>query len=83
MADPNILAQELAEMIGQILRKTIDPARLDVLLVDDYGADSMDMVDIVESMERKYGVVVDNEQLQKLLSLGDVVRTVQEFQAAG
>lgn len=83
MADPNILAQELAEMIGQILRKTIDPTRLDALLIDDYGADSMDMVDIVESMERKYGVVVDNEQLQKLLSLGDVVRTVQEFQAAG
>ena len=82
MADPNILAQELAEMIGQILRKTIDPTRLDVLLVDDYGADSMDMVDIVESMERKYGVVVDNEELQKLLSLADVVRTVQEFQAA-
>ena len=83
MADPNILAQELAEMIGQILRKTIDPTRLDALLVDDYGADSMDMVDIVESMERKYGVVVDNEQLQKLLSLGDVVRTVQDYQAAG
>ena len=83
MADPNILAQELAEMIGQILRKTIDPTRLDVLLVDDYGADSMDMVDIVESMERKYGVVVDNEQLQKLLSLGDVVRNVQDYQAAG
>ena len=83
MADPNILAQELAEMIGQILRKTIDPTRLDVLLVDDYGADSMDMVDIVESMERKYGVVVDNEQLQRLLSLGDVVRTVQDYQAAG
>lgn len=83
MADPNILAQELAEMIGQILRKTIDPTRLDVLLVDDYGADSMDMVDIVESMERKYGVVVDNEQLQKLLSLGDVVRTVQDYQAVG
>lgn len=83
MADPNILAQELAEMIGQILRKTIDPTRLDLLLVDDYGADSMDMVDIVESMERKYGVVVDNEQLQKLLSLGDVVRTVQDYQAAG
>lgn len=83
MADPNILAQELAEMIGQILRKTIDPTRLDALLIDDYGADSMDMVDIVESMERKYGVVVDNEQLQKLLSLGDVVRTVQDYQAAG
>ena len=83
MADPNILAQELAEMIGQILRKTIDPTRLDLLLVDDYGADSMDMVDIVESMERKYGVVVDNEQLQKLLSLGDVVRNVQDYQAAG
>ena len=82
MADPNILAQELAEMIGQILRKTIDPTRLDALLVDVYGADSMDMVDIVESMERKYGVVVDNEELQKLLSLADVVRTVQEFQAA-
>jgi len=82
MADPNILAQELAEMIGQILRKTIDPTRLDALLVDDYGADSMDMVDIVESMERKYGVVVDNEELQKLLSLADVVRTVQAFQAA-
>lgn len=83
MADPNILAQELAEMIGQILRKTIDPTRLEALLIDDYGADSMDMVDIVESMERKYGVVVDNEQLQKLLSLGDVVRTVQDYQAAG
>ena len=81
MTDPNPLAQELAELIGQILQKQINPSWLDARLVEDYGADSLDLVDIVESMERKYGIVVTNDGVRRLQSLGDVVLTVRDLQA--
>lgn len=77
MSDITPLAREVAGWVGEILKKEIDPSRLDALLVDDYGADSMDMVDIVEAMERKYGFVVPDDQLLKFKTLEDVVSRIQ------
>ena len=51
----------------------VDATNLDARLKDDYGADSMDMVDIAEKMERRYGVKISNDSVSQLRTFGDVL----------
>lgn len=67
------LAAEVANWLGEILLVDIDPSRMEASLERDYGANSMDIVDMAESMERRYGIVVTNDQLTRLKTFGDVI----------
>ena len=70
------LAEFLADLIGDVLSADVDPTRLDAKLIEDYDANSMDMVDIVERVERKLNVKVANDQVMELKTFGDVVQVV-------
>ena len=73
MTDHSQRATELAQLIGEIFHAEVDATKLDAHLIDDYGADSMDMVDIAEAMERRYGVKISNDSVTKLRTFGDVL----------
>lgn len=73
MTDQSQRATELAQLIGEIFNVEVDATKLDARLIDDYGADSMDMVDIAENMERRYGVKISNDSVTKLRTFGDVL----------
>jgi len=66
----------LAALIGDVLSADVDPDKPDAKLIEDYGANSMDMVDIVERVERKLMVKVANDQVLELKTFGDVVQVV-------
>ena len=46
--------------------------------VDDLGADSLDTVELVMAFEEEFGIDVPDEEAEKLQSVGDVVRYVEE-----
>jgi len=77
MNNTTSLAHEVSRWIGDILHKPIDSTKLDADLVNDYHADSMDMVDIVDTMERKYGVIVTNDEVSSVRTIEDVVSRIQ------
>lgn len=67
------VAPQLAQLMSQILHEAVDQAALDPRLVEDYGANSMDIVDIVERVERRFGVKIANDELLLLVTFGDVL----------
>ena len=48
--------------------------------VNDLGADSLDTVELVMALEEEFGVEVPDEQAEKLLTVGDVMKYVEEHQ---
>ena len=46
--------------------------------VDDLGADSLDTVELVMAFEEEFGVEVPDEDAEKLLTVGDVVKYIEE-----
>ena len=48
--------------------------------VDDLGADSLDTVELVMALEEEFGIEVPDEQAEKLLTVGDVVKYIEEHQ---
>ena len=51
---------------------------LESLLVDDLGADSLDAIDIVMSVEDTFKVEVPDEIIEKIETVGDIVNYIED-----
>lgn len=57
-----------------------DPADISMesLLVDDLGADSLDAIDIVMSVEDEFKIEVPDEIIEKIETVGDIVNYIED-----
>ena len=60
----------------------LDPENVteDSLIIEDLGADSLDIVDIVMTLEEEYGVEVPDDAIENIRTVGDVVRFIESKQ---
>lgn len=60
----------------------IDPSEItmDSALLEDLGADSLDVVDLVMSIEDEFNLEVSDEALEEMTTVGDAVRYIEENQ---
>jgi acyl carrier protein len=49
----------------------------DVRLVEDLGADELDLIELVIAMEEEFGVEIGDEQIEAIVSVGDMLDAVQ------
>ena len=47
---------------------------------NDLGADSLDTVELIMALEEEFGVEVPDEQAEKLLTVGDVTKYIEDHQ---
>lgn len=45
---------------------------------DDLGADSMDVVDLIMSIEEEFHIEVQDEDIEKITTVGDLVAFIEE-----
>ncbi|MCU0770323.1 MAG: acyl carrier protein [Verrucomicrobia bacterium] len=48
--------------------------------IEDLGADSLDTVELVMALEEEFGSEIPDEQAEKLQSVGDVIKYIEELQ---
>ena len=58
---------------------SVDPAliTMDAELTSDLGINSLELADLILLCEDKLGVTIDDDQLSKFISVGDVVNYLQ------
>ena len=64
----------IAEQLGVKPEEVTDQAKF----VDDLGADSLDTVELVMALEEEYGVEIPDEDAEKLASVGDAIKYIEE-----
>lgn len=55
-----------------------DSVTMSALIADDLGADSLDVADIVMSLEEEFDIEVPDEQVVNMKTVGDIVRYIEE-----
>jgi acyl carrier protein len=45
--------------------------------VDDLGADSLDLVELVMALEEEYNIEISDEEAEKILTVGDAIEFIQ------
>ncbi|NLW79740.1 MAG: acyl carrier protein [Ruminococcaceae bacterium] len=70
------------ERIRQILSEQLDldedKITMESDIVEDLEADSLDVVDLVMTIEDEYGLEVPDDQIENFRAVGDVVRYIEE-----
>jgi len=69
---------KVKEILVEQLDINGDGITMDSLLVDDLGADSLDAIDIVMSVEDEFKVEVPDEIIEKIATVGDIVNFIEE-----
>lgn len=47
-------------------------------LIDDYGADSLDIVETALAIEDEYGITIPDRDVYSFVTVGDIIRYVKE-----
>lgn len=62
-----------------VLNTEVEEVSLDARLDEDYGADSLDAVEIIMSIEEKYGLDIRDEDIQGVKTVEDVVNLTERL----
>lgn len=49
----------------------------DAVFIDDLGADSLDLVELIMAMEEEFGFEIADEEAEKLRTVGDVINFIK------
>jgi len=67
------IKNKVISMIAQQLGKSEGEVKLESHFIDDLGADSLDLVELIMSMEDEFGVEIADEDAEKILKVSDAV----------
>ena len=67
------IKQKVISLIAEQLGKSENEVTLDSQFIEDLGADSLDLVDLIMSMEDEFGVEIADEDAEKILKVSDAV----------
>ncbi|HSY20332.1 MAG TPA: acyl carrier protein [Candidatus Acidoferrales bacterium] len=79
MADKPI-DQRVKDIIVEQLGVKPEQVTPEAKFIEDLGADSLDTVELVMALEEEFGIEVPDEQAEKLQSVGDVIKHIEESQ---
>ena len=74
---------KIKEMIGQQFGKSADEVELELSFIDDLGADSLDLVELVMTIEDEFGIEILDEDVEKIVTVQDAVDFIKEKQGDG
>jgi acyl carrier protein len=67
------LEERIGEIIVEQLGCTKDEVVPEASFIDDLGADSLDIVELVMAMEEAFGVEIPDEDAERIQTIGDAI----------
>ena len=74
MAVQDKITEIIVEQLGVKPEEVIPEASF----VDDLGADSLDTVELVMALEEEFGIEIPDEDAEKIQTVGDAIRYIEE-----
>ena len=72
----------MLEKLAAVIREQLNLEDVEITeksnFKDDLGADSLDLFELVMSLEEEFGVEIPSEALEKMATVGDVVNYLKE-----
>ena len=59
----------------------IDPSEIrpESNIIDDLGADSLDIVEMLTEMESEYNIIITDERVRELTTVGEIAKFLEEL----
>lgn len=67
------LEEKVIKLVMEQLDVTREECVLEASFIDDLGADSLDLVELIMEMEEVFGLEIEDEELEKIRTIKDVI----------
>ena len=74
------IQDKVRDIIVEQLGVKPDQVTPEAKFIEDLGADSLDTVELVMALEEEFGNEIPDEQAEKLQSVGDVIKYIEDQQ---
>ena len=71
-------ADKVREIIANELGVEMEKVTDEASFVEDLGADSLDIVELVMELEEEFGVEIPDEDAEQMQTVGDAIRYLQD-----
>ncbi|CDE47487.1 acyl carrier protein 1 [Clostridium sp. CAG:411] len=69
--------EKLQGIISEVLNVDADEIKMETSFVDDLGADSLDVFQIIMGIEEEFEIEIDNEEAEKIVTVADAVEQIK------
>ena len=69
--------EKLKKIIVDVLNVDENEITMDTTFIDDLGADSLDVFQIIMGLEEEFDIEIPNEQAEKIVTVGDAVEKIK------
>ena len=69
--------EKLQEIIMDVLNVNKEDVTMETTFVDDLGADSLDVFQIIMGIEETFDIEIENEDAEKIVTVGDAVEQIK------
>ncbi len=56
-----------------------DKITMEASITEDLGADSLDVVDLIMSLEEEFDIKIPDEEVENVKTVGDIVKFIEEI----
>ena len=70
--------EELQAIIAEVLNADPDSITMESTFVDDLGADSLDVFQIIMGIEEAFDIEIPTEEAEKIVTVGDAVEQIKK-----
>ena len=78
--NPDAILEKVKEVIVDQLGLEEEIIKSDTSFIDDLGADSLDIVELIMSLEEEFDIQIPDNEAEKIATVGDVVEYIKNNQ---
>ena len=70
--------EKLRDIIVEVLNVDENEVTMESNFIDDHGADSLDVFQIIMGIEEEFDIEIPNEEAEKIVTVGDAVEQIKK-----
>ena len=78
MSSPESIAEKVKAIIVEQLGVEEEEVNMESSFIEDLGADSLDIVELVMAFEEEFDIVIPDENAEKIRTVGQAVKYIQD-----
>jgi acyl carrier protein len=75
------ILDEVKEVVVEQLNVSPDEVKEESKFVEDLGADSLDVVELVMALEEKFDIEIPDEEAEKIATVADAIKFIEDHKS--
>lgn len=73
------MLEKIQALLAEALNVPVEKVTPDAKIVEDLGADSLDLVELLSQLEDDYGITIPDDEVESLVTVADIAAELEKL----